>query len=451
MWNILTHLKKFLAYYRPMLHGRSILLLLTFWALAVLSVEAVSHFPEFIRARFWLPIAAILINIISIIFILAAQRIRLLEIVRGFRGAEGLDLAISGFAYIFIILAFAAVYMSCDILAQGTAFKYPMNQRSWVHIVDYVYLSGITIATVGYGDMVPLIWYTKLLTVAEVVLGIGLTVIVLGFAIGSLLGRHLYEQQARFLTGFRIVYLKALTRHEAGISSISELEYEEYVRLQQALLDTIVQLVTLQYTPSPTAKVSANWMQLYKGSNAPKTALDLARKFVPSPMRTDGAMRGLWGLLVLKEWNERPPLMPDKGEFALPVYNPASELDLRYQLEGAPQAISSDSGYVVIPDTSKITFSNQDEEVRQNLQEYFRERAPDIKSFVSVSIMDEETGDTFGVINIQSNELHLCGATPEVQRLLVDMLRPFAAYLLQLELIWSSREETPAHEGSKNS
>jgi hypothetical protein len=70
MWNILTHLKKFLAYYRPMLHGRSILLLLTFWALAVLSVEAVSHFPEFIRARFWLPIAAILINIISIIFIL---------------------------------------------------------------------------------------------------------------------------------------------------------------------------------------------------------------------------------------------------------------------------------------------------------------------------------------------------------------------------------------------
>jgi hypothetical protein len=133
----------------------------------------------------------------------------------------------------------------------------------------------------------------------------------------------------------------------------------------------------------------------------------------------------LKGVLVLKEWGERPRTMPGKDELGLPVYQ--GEIP---QLPGAPESITAIDGYVVVSDVSKIDLSNQPNEVATALQEYFTERTQDIRSFASVRVGDEN--EPSGVINVQSDDVNLCGTSPDAQQLLVDMIQPFAAYLQQV-------------------
>ena len=410
-----------------MLGSRSISLLIILWLLAAVALEALSYRQAGV-IRDWVSILLAIINGVGLGFVITALLRRLLEIINGQRAASLKDLGFIGYAYIFVIATFAAVYLAADTFG-GESFFHSNDSRSPLRILDHLYLSGITIATVGYGDIVPKTVPTKMLVVLEAIIGLWLTVTVLGVFIGSLLGRQLQDKQSRFFTAFQRDYFRSIARCQSIVNSLDRLTSDDLSTFRSEILKTIAHLVRLHYEPSRTANVNANWMRFYSGSEAPDAALDHARKFVVPHLKNKKAMQTVWGVLVLQEWDSKPPLMPGKDEFALPVYDPTDDYQGEYQLPGAPQAVAENDGYVIVSDVATMDLKKQDKKVIGSLNRYFNERVSDLRSFASVRIGDRSK--PFGVINIQSNEPDLCGTSPEAYRILVDMIQPFAAYLAQ--------------------
>ena len=53
-------------------------------------------------------------------------------------------------------------------------------KNAFLSYVDCFHYSCVSITTLGYGDMLPTKWYTKLLTDIEVILGMGVAIVGLG-------------------------------------------------------------------------------------------------------------------------------------------------------------------------------------------------------------------------------------------------------------------------------
>lgn len=472
-----NRLKKFLNR-TLVLDTRSALVITALWVALASSLEVTNHlYTPRDTLRYGAGVGAVVFNAGILLFVAYSLVRRLLEIVRGHRTAGWRDIGAVAFAYAIVVLAFAAVFMGWEnYFGAKNVFKYSdENQMAYVHMVDYVYLSGITIATVGYGDLVPVSWYSKLTAVFEALTGLWLTVFVAGVFVSSLLGRQDLEKRTKFLTTFQRRYLGALREHLKALDLVEKLlsegrdlgpdEYEALDRqlseFQESILQTVAQLVDLQYEPSSSASITANWMRLYLYDEARPEELKLAEEFTHPDYRAGGSKK-VWGVLVLHVWGDRPPGMPESGKFALPVYDPFDPAEEDRQLRGAPEAVGNVDGYVIVSDSSKLDLGNQHPEVRANLVRYLKSRAPDLRSFASVRVEYEEdraadeggeesAGEvedgsgvtTLGVINIQSDEPELCGTSPEVQQLLVDIIRPFAAYLAKAEYYrWSAGGET---------
>jgi Ion channel. len=367
---------------------------------------------------------------------------RLLDVVKYNQPSQARDLLLIGFSYVSTVVIFGIFLLGSQTLLNKNVFKV-MGRPGEIGIVDALYLSGITIATIGYGDITPIHWLAKFLVVIESMLGLGITAIVAGLFIGSLLSRVQQERQTRWFAGLRRVYFKALEEVKVAISEVKDWNEERYTQLQKELLKTIATLVSTQYAPPPSATVTVNWMQLYSGDKAPERYLSLARDFTHPIMRDERSMRTLWGILIMRQWSDKPAYMPDNDEFALPVYDPENPNQHKFQLPGAPQAIGSSEGYIVVSNSKNIDLSNQDESVRQKLIEYFQSHAPELRSFASLRL--EYNGKALGVINIQSSEVESFGATLEEQRLLVDMLEPFARYLADV-IVERAKTLTPEEE-----
>jgi Ion channel len=416
-----AHIRK-----RAVLTGRRAFALAALWVFASAALE---YLGESVASRLtdWGSVLLALVVGFALSYVVAALLGRLLEIINGQRAATVTDLGYIGYAYVFVIAAFGAIFLAADTFG-GESFVRTNNFRAPLKIIDHLYLSGITIATVGYGDIVPRTVPTKLLVVLEAMVGLWLSVTVLGVFIGSLLGRQLQDKQARFFRDFQHVYFEAMTKCQDTVDDLDALKPEDLSVFRRNILITIATLVKLQYEPSPGAKINANWMRFYTGTEAPARAINQARRFAtPHLNSSEQKMRAVWGVLVLQEWDETPSNMPDKDQFSLPVYNPYSDGESRAQLPGAPQAVGSEKGYVIVSDSQKMDFSRQDEDVINRLRDYFSSQAKDVRSFASVRIGPRD--NPIGVINIQSNEPDLCGNSPEAQTILVDMMHPFARYL----------------------
>jgi hypothetical protein len=358
---------------------------------------------------------------------------RLIQIIYQDGIARPRDLMLVGSTYFSLIIGFATIYCLGGMITGGESFyfSYP---RSYFHIVDCIYVSGITITSVGFGDVVPAYWFSKTLVVIEALSGWWLSATVLGLFVGSILNSRQQEREALWFQDVQKVYFDALNRFSAAINSMQTLTDDEIKSLEKSLLQNIANIVKLQYHPVPSAKVSANWMQLYTGADAPPDAVVLAQQYVAPTMRNEAAMRALWGILVLREWDERPEFMPDNGQLAIPVYDPDDPEQMRYQLFGGPTAVASTNGYDVVSDVREIDYINQDVSVREHFVRYFTEHQDELKSFASVRVdFDGEDTDTLGAINIQSSEANLCGTTSTEQSLIVNMIRPFARYLAALQ------------------
>ncbi|WP_122894116.1 potassium channel family protein [Arcobacter peruensis] len=77
-------------------------------------------------------------------------------------------------SYIELIILFAILYFCIDSLS--SAFN-----LCNLNMIDLIYFSGVTITTLGYGDIQPDLWLTKLLSIIEVICGF--TLIIVSFTV----------------------------------------------------------------------------------------------------------------------------------------------------------------------------------------------------------------------------------------------------------------------------
>ena len=73
------------------------------------------------------------------------------------------------------IVSFATIYNGLQQLFQGTAFNIP--DPSPFPYFDLFYYSVVTITTVGYGDIHPTIWVSKLFVISEILFGLGFAIL----------------------------------------------------------------------------------------------------------------------------------------------------------------------------------------------------------------------------------------------------------------------------------
>ncbi|MFQ6068966.1 MAG: potassium channel family protein [Candidatus Aminicenantales bacterium] len=69
------------------------------------------------------------------------------------------------------IISFATIYNGLQKLFHGGAFAVP--HPSPIPYFDLFYYSLVTITTVGYGDIRPLIWVSKVFVIFEILFGVG--------------------------------------------------------------------------------------------------------------------------------------------------------------------------------------------------------------------------------------------------------------------------------------
>ncbi|SMF44114.1 potassium channel family protein [Desulfovibrio gilichinskyi] len=74
-------------------------------------------------------------------------------------------------SYLELIFNFSLLY------ALLPANKTYWNKNDLTEIFDFIYFSGVTITTLGYGDISPVHWYPKLLTIYEVFCGFILLIV----------------------------------------------------------------------------------------------------------------------------------------------------------------------------------------------------------------------------------------------------------------------------------
>ncbi len=88
-----------------------------------------------------------------------------------------------------LVLAFAASYYAMSVIN-------PSSFTQQLSILDSIYFSVITIATVGYGDMAPVAGYARILTIVEVLLGLLYILFVVGIFL-SVYIKHQNEEVNR--------------------------------------------------------------------------------------------------------------------------------------------------------------------------------------------------------------------------------------------------------------
>jgi hypothetical protein len=104
-------------------------------------------------------------------------------------------------SYFGLVFCFAIAYYLLPHLSVGPWFTFPAQFEMGHDIhsfVDALYFSGVTIATIGYGDIAPCHWIARLLVLWEVFLGIYLVAIAIAGYVGALaaeLAERAKEQQ----------------------------------------------------------------------------------------------------------------------------------------------------------------------------------------------------------------------------------------------------------------
>jgi voltage-gated potassium channel Kch len=75
------------------------------------------------------------------------------------------------------IISFATIYNGLQQLTQGKAFI--ISHPAPIPYFDLLYFSLVTITTVGYGDIQPGIWISKLFVGSEILFGVGFALLLI--------------------------------------------------------------------------------------------------------------------------------------------------------------------------------------------------------------------------------------------------------------------------------
>jgi hypothetical protein len=75
------------------------------------------------------------------------------------------------------IISFATIYNGLQQLFQGKAFI--ISHPSPLPYFDLLYFSLVTITTVGYGDIQPGLWFSKIFVISEILFGVGFALLLI--------------------------------------------------------------------------------------------------------------------------------------------------------------------------------------------------------------------------------------------------------------------------------
>ena len=90
-------------------------------------------------------------------------------------------------AYLMIALTWALAYGAVEVTWPGSIHVTPASAGpATVDVHTLIYFSGVTIMTIGYGDVTPAVPFTRTLAILEGLTGIVFTTVVLGALVGTL-------------------------------------------------------------------------------------------------------------------------------------------------------------------------------------------------------------------------------------------------------------------------
>lgn len=75
------------------------------------------------------------------------------------------------------IISFATIYNGLQQISQGKAFI--ISHPSPIPYFDLLYFSLVTITTVGYGDIQPGLWTSKIFVISEILFGVGFALLLI--------------------------------------------------------------------------------------------------------------------------------------------------------------------------------------------------------------------------------------------------------------------------------
>lgn len=75
------------------------------------------------------------------------------------------------------IISFATIFNGLQQITQGKAFV--ISHPSSIPYFDLLYYSIVTVTTVGYGDIQPSLWFSRVFAITEILFGIGFVVLFL--------------------------------------------------------------------------------------------------------------------------------------------------------------------------------------------------------------------------------------------------------------------------------
>jgi hypothetical protein len=96
--------------------------------------------------------------------------------------------------YVLIGLFFAFIYLAFDLILPG-AFNYVGHEVVLLsNVRDHFYFSYVTLSTLGYGDIVPLLPIPKLIAMLEAIAGQVYLVVMVAMLVGTHVSKMSYER-----------------------------------------------------------------------------------------------------------------------------------------------------------------------------------------------------------------------------------------------------------------
>lgn len=71
-----------------------------------------------------------------------------------------------------LVISYGTIFYFVNDLSHGAAFSISPLKHEPTDYLNFVYFSYVTITTLGYGDITPILWYAKLLCIFELISGL---------------------------------------------------------------------------------------------------------------------------------------------------------------------------------------------------------------------------------------------------------------------------------------
>lgn len=164
----------------------AVIVLERYWK-TILSFAIILIFIEWISSELEMNFLAALTKLLNILFFIMVVIFLIIQIAKTKRVTFTVIVqAINGYLLLGIVFTFLVALI---MLIQPEAYKFPFQDmnfnRNITHFSDYIYYSFVTFTTLGYGDVVPQLPYSKSLAIFTSVTGQIYVAVIIAMLVGK--------------------------------------------------------------------------------------------------------------------------------------------------------------------------------------------------------------------------------------------------------------------------